>query len=54
MSVVYTSGAVNIDVHAKIKSIFDSTSLTPTDWACAEMSFPLESNGGIRAPFSFA
>ena len=49
-----SSGAVNIDARAKIRSISDSTSLTPTDWACAEMSFPHESNGSIRAPFSFA
>ena len=31
----------------------DSTSVTPTDWACAEMSFPHESDESIRAPFSF-
>lgn len=49
-----SSGAVNIDARAKIRSISDSTSLTPTDWVCAEMSFPHESNGSIRAPFSFA
>ena len=49
-----SSGAVNTDARAKIKSISDSTSVTPTDWACAEMFFPHESNGSIRAPFSFA
>ena len=49
-----SSGAVNIDARAKIKSTSDSKSVAPTDWACAKMFFPHESNGSIRASFSFA
>ena len=49
-----SQGAVKIDARAKNKSIYDSTSLTPTDCVCAEMLFPHESNGRIRALFSFA
>ena len=45
---------VKIDARAKIKSISDSTSLTPTDCVCAEMLLPHESNGRMRAIFSFA
>ena len=46
-----SSGTVNVDARAKIKSISDSTSVTPTEWACAEMSFPHESKGSMRALF---
>ena len=49
-----SQSAVKIEARAKIKSISDSTSLTPTDGACAEMLFRHESNGRIRALFSFA
>ena len=49
-----SQGAVKIDARAKNKSISDSTSLTPTDCMCTEMLFPHESNGRIRALFSFA
>ena len=48
-----SQGAVKIDARAKIKSISDSTSLTTTDCVCAEMLFPHENNGKIRALFSF-
>ena len=46
-----SQGAVKIEARAKIKFISDSTSLTPTDCVCAEMLFPHESNGRIRALF---
>ena len=46
-----SQGAVKIEARAKIKLISDSTSLTPTDCVCAEMLFPHESNGRIRALF---
>ena len=45
--------AVKIEARAKIKLISDSTSVTPTDCVCAEMLFPHESNGRIRALFFF-
>ena len=49
-----SQGAVKIDARAKNKSISDSTSFTPTDCVCAQMLFLRESNGRIRALFSFA
>ena len=49
-----SQGAVKIEARAKIKLISDSTSLTPTDCVCAEMLFPHESNGRIRALSSSA
>ena len=42
-----SQGAVKIEARAKIKSISDSTSLTPTDCVCAErMLFDMKATGG--------
>ena len=57
-----SSGAVNIDARAEIKSISNSTSVTPTDGAYAEMSFAffykcsvfLEGPEGVKWELGFA